>query len=213
MPSNRILVIEDDPDLANLFHDILEEEGYRVVAARGPLDSVLLPNSAPDSSSLISILGVEDGSTATVAGHSWRTRHSRPRLHGSFPSLPGCDQLFTRTRSRRDSQALRAQRFSRARGRVRASGSRGPRSNSTVTADEKTLVDVPVTRASASRCFPLEGVNSAGSPQPGVGTSHRCRVRTPCLWNFTVLHSPLDPSGSAAGWPRSWLAPCSMPAP
>jgi DNA-binding response OmpR family regulator len=47
MPPPRILVIDDDPDLTALFHDILEEEGYRVVAARGPLNSVDISQLRP----------------------------------------------------------------------------------------------------------------------------------------------------------------------
>jgi DNA-binding response OmpR family regulator len=47
MPSTRILVIEDDPDMTALFHDILEEEGYRVIAASGPLDSVDISQLRP----------------------------------------------------------------------------------------------------------------------------------------------------------------------
>jgi len=47
MPSTRILVIEDDQDLTALLHDILEEEGYRVVAANGPLDSVDISQLRP----------------------------------------------------------------------------------------------------------------------------------------------------------------------
>jgi DNA-binding response OmpR family regulator len=61
MPSNHILVIEDDPDLANLFHDILEEEGYRVVAARGPLDSVDISQLRPRLIVLDLCLGREVG--------------------------------------------------------------------------------------------------------------------------------------------------------
>jgi len=47
MPSSRILVIEDDPDLSVLFHDILKEEGYRVLTASGPLDSVDISQLRP----------------------------------------------------------------------------------------------------------------------------------------------------------------------
>ena len=47
MPSTRILVIDDDPDLTTLFHDILEDEGYSVVAASGPLDSVDISQLRP----------------------------------------------------------------------------------------------------------------------------------------------------------------------
>src|SRR5262245_45844395 len=47
MPSTRILVIDDDPDLTALLHDILEEEGYRVVASSGPVDSVDISQLRP----------------------------------------------------------------------------------------------------------------------------------------------------------------------
>jgi CheY-like chemotaxis protein len=48
MSSPRILVIDDDPDLTALLHDILEEEGYRVVAASGPLDAVDISQLRPE---------------------------------------------------------------------------------------------------------------------------------------------------------------------
>src|SRR5262245_20190208 len=61
MPAPSILVIDDDPDLTALLHDVLEEEGYRVVTSAAPLDSVDISQLRPGLIVLDLWFGGKDG--------------------------------------------------------------------------------------------------------------------------------------------------------
>lgn len=80
-----ILVIEEDPDLARLFQEVLHIVGYTVLleADLGPARQVLV-NSRPDAV-------VYDWSIARAAGYLWVDEIRSSPEYGGVPVLLVCD--------------------------------------------------------------------------------------------------------------------------
>ena len=48
-PNNKILAIEDDPEVLALYKSYLQKRGYEVLSASGAVEGIILLNQNPDT--------------------------------------------------------------------------------------------------------------------------------------------------------------------
>lgn len=99
--SNKILAIEDDPEVLQLYKSFLQRKGYEVISANGGMEAMTLLQSHPDTRLILLDLNMPG-----MSGEEWMAWYLQQGRHTPVVVASGKGDILTITKGNNVTAAL-----------------------------------------------------------------------------------------------------------